>query len=99
MKASLPGIDSAAIKARAAALGLDACGITSADPARHASFYQQWIAEDKAGEMQWLARDPERRADPRNVLPGARSLIVAGLNYLEPPPKGGGRLAPHAARA
>ena len=72
-------MDAAWIKSRAAELGLDACGITSADPARYAAFYQQWTAEGKAGEMQWLARDPERRADPGKVLSGARSIVVAGL--------------------
>lgn len=89
-------MNSTAIKARAQELGLDVCGITTADPVRHADFYQQWTAEGKAGEMQWLARDPERRADPRVVLPGARSLIVAGLNYWQPQPKGRGRTARYA---
>ena len=41
--------ESSAIKKRARELGLDLCGITSADPARHAAFYQQWTAEGKAG--------------------------------------------------
>jgi epoxyqueuosine reductase len=88
--------DPAAIKTRARELGLDACGITSADPARHAAFYQQWTSDGKAGEMQWLSRDPERRADPGKVLPGARSIIVAGLNYWQPQPKGRGRIAKYA---
>src|SRR5882762_526297 len=88
--------ESHAIKARATELGLDVCGITSADPARHAEFYRQWTAEGKAGEMQWLAREPERRADPRVVLSGARSIIVAGLNYWQPQPKGRGRIARYA---
>ncbi|HEV3272975.1 MAG TPA: tRNA epoxyqueuosine(34) reductase QueG [Candidatus Methylacidiphilales bacterium] len=88
--------DSTAIKKRAAELGLDACGITGADPARHAAFYRQWIAEGRAGEMQWLAREPERRADPAAVLSGARSIIVAGLNYWQPQPKGRGRIARYA---
>ena len=88
--------DAAAIKARALALGLDVCGITSADPARHAAFYQQWTDEGRAGEMQWLMREPERRTDPRNVLPGAKSIIVAGLNYWQAQPKGRGRVARYA---
>src|SRR5476651_803055 len=93
---SAPAPDSAAIKSRAAALGLDVCGITSADPSHHAAFYRQWAAEGKAGEMQGLAREPERRSDPRLVLPGARSLVVAGINYWQPQPKGRGRVARYA---
>src|ERR1700744_6648553 len=88
--------DSAAIKARSQALGLDACGITSADPAKHAAFYRQWTEEGRAGEMAWMSREPDRRADPRNVLPGAKSIIVAGLNYWQKEPKGRGRIARYA---
>lgn len=96
MSAGLVLVEAAAIKGRARELGLDVCGITSADPARYAEFYQQWTADGKAGEMQWLAREPERRADPGKVLPGAKSIIVAGLNYWQPQPKGRGRIAKYA---
>jgi epoxyqueuosine reductase len=96
MKTLLSAPDAAAIKARAGEIGLDVCGVTSADPSRHAAFYRQWIAEGKAGEMSWLARDPDRRVDPRVVLPGARSIIVAGINYWQAQPKGRGRIARYA---
>jgi epoxyqueuosine reductase len=89
-------IDSISIKRRAAELGLDACGITSADPSRHAEFFRDWAARGRAGEMAWLTREPERRSDPRAVLPGAHSLIVAGLNYWQPQPAGRGRIARYA---
>jgi len=89
-------MDAALIKTRARELGLDVCGITSAGPSQHAAFYEQWAAEGKAGEMQWMTREPERRADPGKVLAGARSIIVAGLNYWQPQPKGRGRIARYA---
>lgn len=90
------GLDASFIKRRALELGLDVCGITSADPSRHAGFFREWAEQGGAGEMTWLARDPERRTDPRVVLPGARSLIVAGLNYWQPAPAGRGRIATYA---
>jgi epoxyqueuosine reductase len=31
--------------------------------------------------MDWLARDPERRTDPRMLWPEVRSVIMLGLNY------------------
>jgi epoxyqueuosine reductase len=89
-------VNSSSIKQRARALGLDACGITSADPAEHADFFRQWSASGNAGEMAWLTREPDRRADPARVLPGARSIIVAGLNYWQPQPPGRGRIARYA---
>jgi epoxyqueuosine reductase len=84
------------IKKRASELGLDVCGITNADPSRHADFYQQWTVAGKAGEMQWLTREPERRSDPRVVLSGAKSIIVAGMNYWQAQPQGRGRVARYA---
>jgi epoxyqueuosine reductase len=46
--------------------------------------------------MQWLTREPERRTDPRKVLPEAKSIIVAGLNYWQEQPEGRGRIARYA---
>jgi epoxyqueuosine reductase len=92
-----PGIlDSAAIKRHAQALGLDGCGITSADPSHHAAFFRQWAEEGRAGEMAWMTRELDRRSDPRAVLPGARSMIVAGLNYWQPARTARGRIARYA---
>ena len=31
--------------------------------------------------MDWLARDPDRRTDPRTLWPEVRSVIMLGLNY------------------
>lgn len=31
--------------------------------------------------MTWMARDPERRSDPRIVLPGCRSVVMLAFNY------------------
>jgi epoxyqueuosine reductase len=69
------------IKAAAAALGFDLVGITSADPPAHIEFYRRWIAGGRHGEMGYLARQIERRADPRVLVPGAKSIVVAGCNY------------------
>ena len=40
-----------------------------------------WLARGYAGEMAWMARNADRRADVRNVVPGARSVIVTGTLY------------------
>jgi len=95
-RSEFAGCSSATIRARAAELGLDVCGITTADPAHHAAFYRQWADEGRAGEMHWMTREPERRTDPRKVLPEAKSIIVAGINYWQAQPKGRGRIARYA---
>ena len=69
------------LKAIAAALGFDDCRIARATRAAHADTFQQWLADGRHGDMAWLARSPERRSDPREVLPGCRSVICLALNY------------------
>jgi epoxyqueuosine reductase len=70
------------VKSRAAELGFDACRIASARVATHADAFREWIAAGKHGEMAWLERSPDRRCDPREVLPGCKSLICLALNYF-----------------
>jgi epoxyqueuosine reductase len=48
------------------------------------SHLEEWLRHGYAGEMNYL-RDP-RRADPRRILDGARSLIAVALNYNAPQP-------------
>jgi epoxyqueuosine reductase len=69
------------ITARARELGFDLVGVTPADIAPHAKEYADWIAFGFAGEMAYMARDPDRRSDLRRVLPDAKSVIAVGLNY------------------
>jgi epoxyqueuosine reductase len=42
----------------------------------------EWIRHGYHGSMAWMERTPEKRADPRHVLPGCRSIISVGVNYL-----------------
>ena len=83
----------------ASRLGFSECRIAPALPAAHREVYEQWIAEGKHGDMAWMARNVERRTDPRLVLPGARSVIVLATNYFQgeqPPAVLQGRIARYA---
>jgi epoxyqueuosine reductase len=79
-----------AIKARARELGFDLVGITGAEPSVFAEEYRDWIAQGCAGEMEYLKRNLERRLDPRELLPGAKSIIVVGMNYYADEDEGPG---------
>jgi len=68
---------------KARSLGFDDCRVAPARPAAHRDLYEQWVAEGKHGDMAWMARNVERRSDPRVVLPGAQSVIVFALNYYQ----------------
>ena len=75
------------IKAKAYDLGFDLIGIAPAERAPHAEAYRRWLANNYQADMQWLARDPQRREDPRCVVDGAQAVVVVGLSYfrLDPP--------------
>ncbi|OQW34729.1 MAG: hypothetical protein A4E19_17575 [Nitrospira sp. SG-bin1] len=42
----------------------------------------EWLRRGYHGTMAWMERNPNKRADPGEVLPGCRSIISLGINYL-----------------
>ena len=69
------------IKARARELGFDLCGVARAEHYPELDTLPDWLAQGYAADMAWMARNADRRADVRNVVPGARSVIVTGTLY------------------
>jgi epoxyqueuosine reductase len=69
------------IKARAAELGFDLCGIAPVDNFKELGFLREWLARGYAGEMHYLDRSADRRSDVRAVMPSARSVICLGTVY------------------
>lgn len=45
---------------------------------------EKWLDVGFHGEMAWLAREPEKRADPRLIFADAKSVIVVALDYFTP---------------
>lgn len=72
----------AQVKHWAAEAGFDDCRFAKAGTASHAKEFLDWIELGKHGEMAWLERNPHRRCDPREVLPGCRTVICLALNYF-----------------
>ena len=77
------------IKEKALNLGFDLIGIAPAERAPHAEAFLRWLAQNRHAQMAWLARDPQRRLNPRRVVDGAQSVVVVGVSYfaLNPPPE------------
>ncbi len=75
------------IKAQAFGLGFDLVGIAPLGPVETAAEFEGWLASGYAGDMAYLARGAEKRADSRRPVPGAKSAIVVALDYggREPP--------------
>ena len=70
------------IRQRALAIGFDSVGIVPADAlSAEAIKLTEWLGRGFHGEMAWLAREPEKRTDPRLIFPEARSVVVVLQNY------------------
>lgn len=69
------------VKAAARAAGFDLCGIAPVRAYPELEFLRQWLARGYAGEMHYLHRTANRRADVRAVMPNAESVICLGVVY------------------
>ncbi len=69
--------------ALAQSLGFDLCRVAPCVAPPHGEAFHAWLEAGRAGEMAWLERNKDRRTDPQLVLPGAKSVIVLGMNYWQ----------------
>lgn len=74
------------IRARALDLGFSACAIGSAADLDCGPLLEQWLAEGRHGDMNYLAEKHEQRLHPGLVLAGARSAVVVAWSYAAPLP-------------
>src|SRR3954466_5232606 len=91
------GLTSQDVKAKAREIGFDLCGVAPAGDLPELTFFQTWLARGYAGEMAYLNRSADRRADVRRVLPSARSVIVTGTIYNTDVPYSTENPDPHRA--
>ncbi|MNR84011.1 Epoxyqueuosine reductase [compost metagenome] len=69
-------------------LGFGAMGAVGAQADPRRPVLEHWLAEGMHGDMAWMAKDPARRTDPRQVLPEARSVIALFHPYHPGPLEG-----------
>ena len=77
----MPSLTAAAVKERALAMGFDLCGVALADRHPRLARLESWLAEGRAGDMTYLADSADERADAREALPTARSVISLAVVY------------------
>ena len=70
------------VKSIAKDLGFEDCRFARAQKASHAEEFQDWLDDDKHGDMEWMAKNPERRKNPSLLFEGAKTVIVLALNYF-----------------
>ena len=64
-------------------MGFDRCGMARATAVsgQRAAELRAWLAEGCHGEMDYLARNVEKRLDPRLLVEGARTIVSVALCY------------------
>jgi epoxyqueuosine reductase len=71
-----------AIAHEADKLGFGAFGIVVPDAIPNAlPRLQEFLNDGAHGDMEWLATNPARRADPRTLWGDVRSIVMLGVNY------------------
>lgn len=75
-----------AIKNKARQLGFTLAGVTSFNPPTHYSVFESWLNAGMHGTMNYLAeeRSRTRRADPQQILPECKSILILALPYTPP---------------
>src|SRR5512134_458534 len=76
------------IKAKSRQLGFVLAGVTTPEPPPHYSTFEHWLSQGRHGTMNYLAADKARahRADPRQILPECKSILVLATPYSPPSP-------------
>jgi epoxyqueuosine reductase len=72
-----------AVKEKARQLGFILAGVASPDPPAHYRTFEEWLGRGHHGTMEYLAseRNRSRRADPRQILPECKSILILALPY------------------
>lgn len=83
----------------AQSLGFERVGITTAEPVfRDREALLAWLSEGRSGEMDYLSRDPEKRATPSQLLANVHSVISLAMAYTvgDEPLRQEGRISAYA---
>lgn len=74
-------LDRETVRERLRALGFDEVRFARVEPGFGPGL-SAWIEEGYHADMNWIERTVPKRSEPALVLPGARSVIMLGVNYL-----------------
>lgn len=78
------------IKTKISEAGFDLCGIAPVSKLEENSrVLREWCSAGMNAGMDYLSRNIEKRTDPQVILPGAKSVIITGINYFSERKQGG----------
>ena len=74
---------SQALKGYALNSGADLVGLAPARPLPEAWAYHKWIAANRQGTMDYMAKNSPSREDITHWYPEAKSVLICGFNYAD----------------
>lgn len=69
------------LRRRLAALGFDEVRFAAIAGPMAGEGLRAWLEAGRHADMAWMERTAEKRLDPQQVLPGAKSMILLGVSY------------------
>jgi epoxyqueuosine reductase len=79
----VPGNIPQSIKAKAKELGFLECAILPvSELSEEKEYFQSWLQAEMHGEMEYMARNVEKRLNPQLLVDNAKSIIIVLLNYF-----------------
>lgn len=70
------------LRGRLLALGFDVVRFARVETAAPgAEALDRWLAEGMQADMAWMARNADKRREPRLLLEGTRTIVMFGVNY------------------
>lgn len=76
---ALAGPPKEALREKLRALGFDEVRFATATAGN--TGLREWLEAGRQADMAWLERTADKRMNPDLVLPGAKSVIILGVNY------------------
>ncbi len=84
------------LTAEAKELGFHNIGVSQVPVELRREYYKKWIESGQHGGMTWMESNNDRRLNPENLMPEAKSIIVLAMNYYQPDPERNFRVAKYA---
>ncbi|MBF0357586.1 MAG: tRNA epoxyqueuosine(34) reductase QueG [Magnetococcales bacterium] len=64
--------------------GFETVAFASPEKPPHAEHLTKWLGSNCHGDMGWMAKNAEKRQNPKQLMDGLGSIMVLGLNYRPP---------------
>jgi epoxyqueuosine reductase len=72
------------IKTKGMELGFQQVAITDTELGHHGDYLKTWLEKNRHGEMGYMAKNLEKRLDPKKLVPGTKRIIITRMNYFPP---------------